>query len=185
LLDLAKALTLPCVLTVDKAMQEEQERRRQANQVLRKQEEVMEREREAKNAETERVREELAAAQTAHQTLRDQLNTLVEEKTYSEQKTIEQARLVADLENRLRLREAELKRQLEEQKHLFAGMKQELHEKEADLNTQVVERESIIREVRWLGCCVGGCVCVCVCKLQHPLTHPPLALAHSQSISWG
>ena len=132
---------------VDKAMQEEQERRRQANKVLRKQEEVMEREREAKAAETERVREELNAAQAAHQLLRNQLSTLVEEKTYSEQKSAEQARLVADLENRLRLRESELKRQLDEQKRLFSGMKQELHEKEADLNTQVVERESIIREV--------------------------------------
>lgn len=108
----------------------------------------MERERQAQQEEAEKIKRELAQAEAAHQSLRDEFAQLVEEKTYSEQKAAEQARLVADLENRLRLRESELKGQLNEQKEMMHQMKQSLNEKEADLSSQVVERESIIREVR-------------------------------------
>ena len=50
-------------------MQEEQERRRQAAEVLRKQEEIMERERQAQQAELERVKHELAETEVSSLTL--------------------------------------------------------------------------------------------------------------------
>eukprot|EP00043_Microstomoeca_roanoka_P018744 m.203791 g.203791 ORF g.203791 m.203791 type:complete len:1711 (+) comp16879_c5_seq2:337-5469(+) len=131
----------------DLALQEEQRRRAEAAKKQQELEAKLEAERLEQEREAQRVSEELLRAQKHQDDLKNQLDELLKEKVYSEQRQQQQEEMVHNLEAQLRQQQQELEEQLTSQGGVISTLKQELREKEADLSAQLVEREGLIREL--------------------------------------
>jgi len=104
-------------------------------------------ERQAQEAEVQRLKTEMATMEAEHRRMSVALQEMASMTDQSVEQQREQERLVKELETALRQQESDLTAKIHEHSSLAIELKQQLREREADLNSQVIERESIIRDL--------------------------------------